>query len=63
MPLGTRERNNSMLVFVLFALHLKQFGWPHGVNNADMLLLFFKKNTITIIDDAFITEQLNFFFH
>lgn len=56
MPLGTRERNNSMLVFVLFALHLKQFGWPHGVNNADMLLLFFKKNTITIIDYALITE-------
>lgn len=60
MPLGTRGRKNSILVFVLFALHLKQFGLPHGVNKA-VMLFFSKKNTIIIIDYAFITEQINFF--
>lgn len=55
MPLGTRGRKNSILVFVLFVLYLKQFGLPHGVNKA-VMLFFFKKNTITIMDYAFITE-------
>lgn len=56
MPLGTRGRKNSILVFVLFAFYLKQFGLPHGVNKAVTLLFFSKKNTITIMDYAFITE-------
>lgn len=61
MPLGTRGRKNSILVFVLFALYLKQFGLPHGVNKAVMLYFSSKKNTITITDYAFITEKINFF--
>lgn len=58
MPLGTRGRTNSILVFVFLALYLKQFRLPHGVNKAVMLcfFFFFPKNTITIMDDAFITE-------
>lgn len=53
MPLGIRGRKNSILVFVLFVLYLKQFGLPHGVNKAVMLFFFSKKNTITIMDYAF----------
>lgn len=56
MPLGTRGRTNSILVFVFLALYLKQFRLPHGVNKAVMFFFFFPKNTITIMDDAFITE-------
>lgn len=44
MPLGTRGRKNSMLVFVSFAVHLKQLGWPHGMNKAVMLFFFIKRS-------------------
>lgn len=44
MPLGTRGRKNSVLVFVLFALYLMQFGLPHGVNKAVMFFFFQEHN-------------------
>lgn len=54
------EGKFQFLAFFLFALYLKQFGLPHGVNKTAMLFSP-QKNTIALMDCAFITEQINFF--